>query len=208
MTGDRRKFVSLSKKEGNVSFQSRSGRIARKGSITLINGKGKAQDALLVDGLKHNLLSVSQICEQGHKVVFNTKECEIRNSTSGKLMTKGVRTPDNIYILNKIQENKCYLKEEHKEEEIDEEEEQEKREPPHTPSNMKYVERYHLEEHIIGDTDEIVQTRRRITTSPKRKVIALLSMIEPETFAEASKDPHWVKAMEEEMSQIEKNKTC
>ena len=32
-------------------------------------------------------------------------------------------------------------------------------------------------------------------------------MIEPETFIEASKDPHWVKAMEEEMSQIEKNKT-
>ena len=32
-------------------------------------------------------------------------------------------------------------------------------------------------------------------------------MIEPETFAEASKDPHWVKAMEEEMSQIDKNKT-
>ena len=32
-------------------------------------------------------------------------------------------------------------------------------------------------------------------------------MIEPETFAEASKDPHWVKDMDEEMSQIEKNKT-
>ena len=72
---------------------------------------------------------------------------------------------------------------------------------------MKYVERYHPEEQIIGDKDEGVQTRRRITTSPKRKVIALLSMIEPETFIEASKDPHWVKAMEEEMSQIEKNKT-
>eukprot|EP00253_Pinus_taeda_P002843 PITA_02843 len=43
--------------------------------------------------------------------------------------------------------------------------------------------------------------------TPKRNVIALLSMIEPETFAQASKDPHWVKAMEEEMSQIEKNKT-
>eukprot|EP00253_Pinus_taeda_P019035 PITA_19035 len=32
-------------------------------------------------------------------------------------------------------------------------------------------------------------------------------MIEPKTFADARKDPHWVKAMEEEMSQIEKNKT-
>eukprot|EP00253_Pinus_taeda_P021501 PITA_21501 len=97
--------------------------------------------------------------------------------------------------------------EEPKEEEINEEEEEEKRELPHTPSMMKYVKRYHLEEKIIGDRDEGVQTRRRITTSPKRKVIAVLSMIEPETFVEASKDPQWVKAMEEEMSQIEKNKT-
>lgn len=92
-----------------MSFGSRSGRIAGKGIVTLINGKGKAQYALLVDGLKHNLLSVSQICDQGHKVVFSTKYCEIRNSNLGKLVAKGVRTPDNIYILNKIQENKCYV---------------------------------------------------------------------------------------------------
>jgi len=72
---------------------------------------------------------------------------------------------------------------------------------------MKYVQRHHPEENIIGDRDEGVQTRRRILITPKRKVIALLSMIEPKTFAEASKDPHWVKAMEEEMSQIEKKKT-
>ena len=109
MTGDRRKFISLSKKEGNVSFGSGTGKIAGRGTVTLINGKGKAQDALLVDGLKHNLLSVSQICDQGHKVVFSTKDCEIRNSASGKLVAKGVRTPDNIYVLNKIQQNKCYL---------------------------------------------------------------------------------------------------
>eukprot|EP00253_Pinus_taeda_P014539 PITA_14539 len=32
-------------------------------------------------------------------------------------------------------------------------------------------------------------------------------MIEPETFTQASKDLHWVKAMEEEMSQIEKSET-
>eukprot|EP00253_Pinus_taeda_P008340 PITA_08340 len=99
--------------------------------------------------------------------------------------------------------------EEPKEEEIDEEEEEEEeeREPPNTPSKVKYVQRHHPEEQIIGDRDEGVQTRRRITITPERKVFALLSMIEPETFAEASKDPHWVKTLEEEMSQIEKNKT-
>ena len=95
--------------------------------------------------------------------------------------------------------------EEHKEEEIDEEEqeEEEEREPPNTPSKTKYVQRHHPEEKIIGDKDEGVQTRRRITITPKRKFIALLSMIEPKTFAEATKDPHWVKSMEEEMTQID-----
>lgn len=64
MTRDKRKFVSLNKKEGNVSFGSGSAKIAGKGTVTLINGKGKAQNALLVNGFKHNLLSVSQICDQ------------------------------------------------------------------------------------------------------------------------------------------------
>lgn len=109
MTGDKGKFVSLNKKEGNVSFGSGSAKIAGKGTVTLINGKGKDQNALLVKGLKHNLLSVSQICNQGHNVVFSTKDCEIRNSSSGERVEKGVRTLDNIYILNKIQEDKCYL---------------------------------------------------------------------------------------------------
>jgi len=42
MTGDKRKFVSLRKKEGNVSFGSGFSRIAGKGIVTLINRKGKA----------------------------------------------------------------------------------------------------------------------------------------------------------------------
>jgi len=109
MTGDKRKFVSLNKKEGNVSFGSGSAKIVGKGTITLTNGKGKDQNSLLVNRLKHNLLSVSQICDQGHNVLFSTKDCEIRNSSSGELVAKGVRTSDNIYILNKIQEDKCYL---------------------------------------------------------------------------------------------------
>ena len=52
MTSDKRKFVSLNKNEGNVSFESGYAKIDGKGTITLINGKGKAQNALLVDGLK------------------------------------------------------------------------------------------------------------------------------------------------------------
>ena len=43
--------------------------------------------------------------------------------------------------------------------------------------------------------------------TPRKDDVALLSLIEPEIFSQASKDPYWIKAMEEEMSQIEKNET-
>jgi len=98
------------------------------------------------------------------------------------------------------------IEEEPEKEEKDQEKQKEK-EPSQTPSKMKFLQKRHPEEHIIGNIDEGMQTRRRMTSTPKKNDVALLSMIEPETFTQASKDPHWVKAMEEEMSQIEKNET-
>ena len=61
MTGDRSKFITLDeKKSGNVTFgNDKSGKIKGKGSVSIDNGRGKAQDVLFVDGLKANLLSVS-----------------------------------------------------------------------------------------------------------------------------------------------------
>ncbi len=67
--------------------------------MNLSNGKGKAQDVLFVDGLKHNLLSVSQMCDKGCEVLFINKDCKIRNTSSGKLVAKGVRTENNVYVL-------------------------------------------------------------------------------------------------------------
>ena len=46
-----------------------------------------------------------------------------------------------------------------------------------------------------------------MTNTPRKEDIALLSMIELEIFSQASQDPHWINAMEEEMPQIEKNET-
>jgi hypothetical protein len=37
--------------------------------------------------------------------------------------------------------------------------------------------------------------------------LALLSTVEPSSFEEANKDEHWIKAMDEELDQIEKNDT-
>jgi hypothetical protein len=61
MTRDKSKFLTLSEsKSENVTFGNDApGKIKGKGMVILSNGKGKAQDVLFVDGLKHNILSVS-----------------------------------------------------------------------------------------------------------------------------------------------------
>ena len=67
MTGDKSKFLSLSEsKSGNVTLGNDAlGKIKGKGMVKLSNGKGKYQDVLFVDGLKHNILSVSEVCDRG-----------------------------------------------------------------------------------------------------------------------------------------------
>ena len=73
--GDKGKFLSLSERKlGNVTFGNDApGKIKGKGMVSLSNGKGKSQDVLLIDELKHNLLSVSQMCDKGCEVVFTSK---------------------------------------------------------------------------------------------------------------------------------------
>jgi hypothetical protein len=59
---------------------------------------------------------------------------------------------------------------------------------------------------IIGNKDAGVETRRRIH-SPEQQHLALLSTIELSSFEEANRDELWIKEMDEELDQIEKNDT-
>jgi hypothetical protein len=101
MTGDKGKFLSLSeRKSGNITFRNDAlGKIKVKGMVSLSNGKGKSQDVLLVYGLKHNLLSVSQMCDRGCEVVFTSKDCKIKSANSGQVVAKSIRTKNNVYVL-------------------------------------------------------------------------------------------------------------
>ena len=80
MTGDRDKFLTLrNERNGLVSFgNDNSTKIIGEGTVRIGNNNEKAQNVLLVEDLKHNLLSVSQMCDQGHKVTFDSQKCEIR----------------------------------------------------------------------------------------------------------------------------------
>ena len=94
MTRDRSKFVTFDeKKSGNVTFgNDKAGKIKGKGSVSLNNGRGKAQYVVFVDGMKSNLLSINQMCDKGFEVLFRAQDCEVRSSTTGKTLIKGDRT--------------------------------------------------------------------------------------------------------------------
>jgi hypothetical protein len=65
-------------------------------------------NVLLVEEMEHNLLSVSQTCDKGLFMIFDSKGCQIRDIKSNKLVGTATRTSSNIYILDEEKE-KCYL---------------------------------------------------------------------------------------------------
>lgn len=54
-------------------------------------------DVLFVKGLSANLISISQLYDQGLKVNFNKYECMVTNEKDEAIM-KGSRSKDNFYL--------------------------------------------------------------------------------------------------------------
>jgi hypothetical protein len=98
MTGVRDIFLTLIKERyGPVSFENDdSAKIIGKGTVRIGNKNTKEKNVLLVEDMKHNILSVSQMCEQGHKVTFYSQKCKIGKEGSGKLIATIARTSNNI----------------------------------------------------------------------------------------------------------------
>ncbi|KAK8939176.1 hypothetical protein KSP39_PZI011715 [Platanthera zijinensis] len=51
-----------------------------------------------VEGLKHNLISISQLCDEGYKMTFNKSLCKIKSENNTTVLT-GKRT-GNIYLVD------------------------------------------------------------------------------------------------------------
>ena len=66
-------------------------------------------NVLLVKNLKHNLLSISQLCDKGYKIKFEKDKCHIEDNNS-TIIFEGIRKK-NIYILSmKVSnDNLCLL---------------------------------------------------------------------------------------------------
>ena len=100
MTGDESNFAFLARrKEGYVTLKDNGkGRIIGHGSIGN-NSSSFIENVLLVDGLKHNLLSISQLCEKGFKVIFESSHCIIKDSQNDKIIFMGHRN-ENVYTVD------------------------------------------------------------------------------------------------------------
>ena len=53
----------------------------------------------MVKYMKHNLLNVNKICDQGYTLTFDSRKCKIRENNSGRLIATTTRRMNNIYIL-------------------------------------------------------------------------------------------------------------
>jgi hypothetical protein len=76
MTGDKDRFLTLRKgRDGSISFRNDdSTKIIGKGIVRIGNKNTKEKNVLLVEVMKHNLLSVNQMCDQGHKISFDSQK--------------------------------------------------------------------------------------------------------------------------------------
>jgi hypothetical protein len=70
------------------------------------------------------------------------------------------------------------------------------------------VQKNHPQKKIIEDKNAGIETRgSRPVCTPEQRHLTLLSIVEPNIFEKAINDEHYIKAMEEELDQIEKNET-
>ena len=74
-------------------------KVFRKGYGSLEIGNVVIENISLVDGLKHNLLSVSQLIDKGYEVNFKTEQCNIINKKDKKLALRGVRK-GNLFVAD------------------------------------------------------------------------------------------------------------
>lgn len=86
MTKDKSLFTHLAEiQDERVTFSDgNSARIVKKGTVE-VPRIPKLNDVLYVEGLKHNLVSISQICDKGYDVHFVKDRCEIKDK-EGRLL--------------------------------------------------------------------------------------------------------------------------
>ena len=101
MCGDKNQFITIEPKKdgGVVTFgDNGQGKIISIGKIQ-INSIIFIDNALHVNGLKHNLISISQLCDKRYTVSFGTTMCVITNPIDNSIIFIG-NGHENVYIVD------------------------------------------------------------------------------------------------------------
>jgi len=100
MTDEKTNLFSLVASDGgSVAFRNdKFGMIASIGKID--ESLSHSIDGIyLVDGLKHNLLNVSQLCDKNDLVLFSSKQCLVVNINTGDVVLRG-KQYKNVYKVS------------------------------------------------------------------------------------------------------------
>ncbi|PKU72576.1 hypothetical protein MA16_Dca008633 [Dendrobium catenatum] len=98
MIGDTIQFISVEVRNRGKVIQ-RDNTIRQMVGTNMIDSKNNffIKNILLVEGLKHNLLSISQLCDKGYSANFFSTSCII--SQNGIYILNGIRV-NNVYMLD------------------------------------------------------------------------------------------------------------
>ena len=101
MTGNKEVLGNFKKISGGyVNFAGeKGGFITGEGSVT--NGKITLHKVNYVEELKHNLMSVSQICDNGYKMLFTDKACFV--------LKPGVSVPKDWVVMRAPRVHNTYV---------------------------------------------------------------------------------------------------
>ncbi|GAA0145721.1 hypothetical protein LIER_36175 [Lithospermum erythrorhizon] len=107
MTGNQSYLTKIVKlKRDCVTFGGGSKeKITGKYSLSM-DGLPELENILLVDSFTVNLISISQLYDEGMKVAFTEDTCDVSNSCDRVIM-KGTRSPDNCYLWTRHRAMSC-----------------------------------------------------------------------------------------------------
>ncbi|XP_016549149.1 uncharacterized protein LOC107848958 [Capsicum annuum] len=100
MTGDKKKLLSFSKiSGGGFSFgDGKNGVIIEVEKIGTSESRA-LEDVYLVEGLKHNLLIISQLCDKGNKVIFTSTGVKVKRMDTKEVVLTAKRS-NNVYKVD------------------------------------------------------------------------------------------------------------
>ena len=99
MTGDKSLLKDYVKMKGPIISFGDNSKGFTLGYGTVASGNVSFEDVALVEGLMHNLLSVSQHGDKGFVTKFNSDDFIVEEKESGEIVLQGVRK-GNIYVAD------------------------------------------------------------------------------------------------------------